>query len=113
MHEMALIESVVEIIGEESRRHGFSRVKLVRLEVGVLGHAEPSALEFCFEAISRGTIAEGATLDIVSRPGEGWCFDCEKQTPLSERFGACAHCGGRRVQMTGGDELRVKDMEVE
>ena len=54
-----------------------------------------------------------ARLDIETKPGVGWCFDCEKSTPLTERFGACALCGGRRVEMTGGDEMRVKEMEVE
>ncbi|MCC2107537.1 MAG: hydrogenase maturation nickel metallochaperone HypA [Hyphomicrobiales bacterium] len=113
MHEMALTESIVDILQEEARRRAFSRVTLVRLEIGALGHVDPRALVFCFDAVSRGTIADGAALDIVSVPGQGWCFDCEKATPLEERFGACAHCGGRRVQMTGGDEMRVKEMEVE
>ncbi len=113
MHEMSLTEGIVDIIEEESRRRGFSRVRKVRLEVGAIGHVEPHALTFCFEAVTRGTVAEGAELDIISTPGAGWCFDCEKSTALTERFGACAYCGGRRVQMTAGDELRLKDMEVE
>ena len=113
MHEMALTESIVDILQEEARRRAFARVKLVRLEIGALSHVDPHALAFCFEAVSRDTIADGAELDIISAPGQGWCFDCEKVTPLTERYGACAHCGGRRVQMTGGDEMRVKEMEVE
>lgn len=113
MHEMALTESIVDMLQEEARSRGFSRVKMVRLEIGVLGHVDARALAFCFDAVSRGTLVEGAKMHIVSMPGEGWCFDCEKPTVLTERFGACAHCGGRRVQMTGGDEMRVKDMEVE
>lgn len=112
MHEMALTESLVEMIEEEGRKQGFARVARVRLEIGALGHVEPEAMWFCFPAVARGTIAEGATLDIVVTPGQGWCFDCEKTTPMSERFGACAHCGGRHVQMNGGDELRVKELEV-
>lgn len=113
MHEMSLTESIVDILEEEARRCGFSKVLRVSVEVGALGHVEPQALAFCFEAVSRGTVAEGAAFDVVTVPGEGWCFDCEKATPLAERFGACVHCGGRRVQMTAGEELRVKDMEVE
>ncbi|MCB1540559.1 MAG: hydrogenase maturation nickel metallochaperone HypA [Rhodoblastus sp.] len=113
MHEMALTESIVDILQEEARRRAFSRVKLVRLEIGALSHVDPHALAFCFDAVSRDTIADGAKLDIMRAPGQGWCFDCEKTTPLAERHGACALCGGRRVQMTGGDEMRVKEMEVE
>lgn len=113
MHEMALTEGIVDIVQEEARRRGFGKVKTVRVEIGAISHVDPRALAFCFDAVARGTAAEGARLDIVNTPGEGWCFDCEKTTALTERFGACAFCGGRRVQMTAGDEMRVKELEVE
>lgn len=113
MHEMALTESVVEIVSEEARRQGFDRVRVVRLEIGAFAHVEPAALRFCFEAIARGTAAEGAALDIIRAPGEGWCQDCATTVPLAERFGPCPACGGRHVRMTSGDELRIKELEVE
>jgi hydrogenase nickel incorporation protein HypA/HybF len=113
MHEMALTESIVDILSEEARRQGFGRVRVVRLEIGALAHVEPAALSFCFDAVARGTVAEGAALDIIRAPGEGWCLDCGKTVPLTERFGACPDCGGRRVQMTAGDELRIQELEVD
>ena len=113
MHEMSLTESVVDILAEEGRRQGFARVKKVWLEIGVLSGVEPEAMEFCFDVVTRGTLAEGAALEIVRTPGQGWCLDCEKNVALSERFGACPECGCHKVQMTGGDEMRVKELEVE
>lgn len=113
MHEMSLTESVVEILQDEARRQGYSRVKKVWLEIGVLSGVEPEAMEFCFDVVTRGTLAEGAHLEIIRAPGQGWCLDCEKTVALSERFGACPECGGYKVQMTGGDEMRVKELEVE
>lgn len=113
MHEMSLCEGVVALVEDEAGRQGFSRVKTVVLEIGVLGHVAPEAMEFCFDAVSRGTIAEGARLSIERVPGAGWCLDCEKTVPLAERFGACPACGRHRVQMTAGDELRVRELEVE
>jgi hydrogenase nickel incorporation protein HypA/HybF len=113
MHEMSLAESVAEILCEEGRKQGFSRVKTVWLEIGELSGVEPHAMEFCFDATTRGTLAEGAKLEIVCAPGQGWCLDCEKTVPLSERFGACPECGQYHVQMTGGDEMRVRELEVE
>jgi hydrogenase nickel incorporation protein HypA/HybF len=113
MHEMALTESIVEIVAEAARKQGFARVRVVRLQVGAMAHVEPEALRFCFDAVSRGTVAEGADLDIVRSPGEGWCLDCGKIVPLAERFGACPECGRRHVQMTAGDELRIEELEVD
>jgi hydrogenase nickel incorporation protein HypA/HybF len=113
MHEMALTQSIVEIVSEEARRHGCDKVRVVRLLIGALANVEPGALRFCFDAVSRDTIAEGATLDIVRAPGEGWCLDCGKAVALEERFGACPECGERHVQMTSGDDLRVLELEVD
>ena len=113
MHEMALTESIVDIVSEEARKQVFGRVRVVRLKVGAMAHVEPEALRFCFDVVSRGTVADGATLDIIRAPGEGWCLDCGKTVPLDERFGACPECGRRHVQMTSGDELRIEELEVD
>jgi hydrogenase nickel incorporation protein HypA/HybF len=113
MHEMALTESMIGIVEDEARRQRFSRVRAVVLEIGALGCVEPDSMRFCFDAVSRGTVAEGARLDIVLVAGEGWCLDCETTVTLGERFGACPTCGRHRVQMTAGDELRIREMEVE
>ena len=51
MHEVSLVESVVALVEDERRKQGFSRVRTIRLKVGTLGHAEPEALRFCFDAV--------------------------------------------------------------
>jgi hydrogenase nickel incorporation protein HypA/HybF len=111
MHEMSLIESVVALVEDERRKQDFSRVRTIRLAVGVLGHAEPSALRFCFDAVTRGTIAEGARLEIEQV--QGWCGSCRQSVSLSERFAACPVCGDPQVRMTDGGEIRLSELEVE
>ncbi len=113
MHELSLIESMLSLVEEERQRQDFSRVLKIRLDVGALGHAEPDALLFCFDAAARGTIADGATLTIVMIPGEGNCPDCHRIVLLDHRFGDCPLCGGIQVRMTAGDELRLAELEVE
>ena len=113
MHEISLIESVVALIEEERRKQEFSRVRMIRLHVGALGHAEPDALRFCFDAVATGTIADGARLEIEMIQGAGWCYDCQRTVLLGERFAACPACGNARVRMTAGGELRLAQMEVE
>jgi hydrogenase nickel incorporation protein HypA/HybF len=113
MHEMSLCEGIVDLIAEEARRHGFTRVKSITIDVGVLGHVDPQALAFGFDVVSRGTLADGARLVIEQVAGAGWCMDCSKTVPLAERFGACPECGQHHVQMTAGDELKLRELEVE
>jgi hydrogenase nickel incorporation protein HypA/HybF len=113
MHEVSLIESVVGLIEEERRKQAFSRVSLVRLAVGLLGHVEPEALRFCFESVTRGTIAEGARLEIEEIVGEGWCCTCRRTVRLDERYAECPECGDGQVFMTAGGELLLSELEVE
>jgi hydrogenase nickel incorporation protein HypA/HybF len=112
MHEMSLMESVVEIACEAAVRNDATKVQSIHLDVGVLSHVDPDALLFCFDAIRRGSIAEEAELKITRIAGEGWCLDCAKTVPLTERFGGCPDCGQYHVQMTSGDELKVRELEV-
>ena len=101
MHEMSLTESLVESCRGGSRKQGFSRVQ--RRPARRDRRAEPcraGGVRFCFDAVARGTIVEGARLDIANVPGAGWCLDCGKTVALAERFGACPECGAHRVQMT-------------
>lgn len=112
MHEMALCESILDIMESEAKARSFAQVKSVRLEIGALSGVEIAALRFGFDAVTRGSIADGARLDIDEKPGEAWCFDCEKAITVGARYDPCPSCGGHRLQVTGGEEMRVKEMEV-
>lgn len=113
MHEMSLAESVRQIIEEAGQTQGFTRVKTVWLEIGQLSCVEADAMRFCFEAAMAGSIAEQASLEIVETPGRGRCEGCARDVPLATLHEACPHCGGYRVSVTGGDAMRVKELEVE
>ena len=113
MHEMALAEGVLQLVEDTARRENAHRVKLVVLEIGRLSSVEPEALKFCFEAVARDSIAQGAALEIIAVPGAGWCMLCAETVPLQERFDTCPKCGSHQVQATGGTEMRVKEIEIE
>ena len=113
MHEMALTESIVEIATDAARKQGAEKVRRVFVDVGALSHVEPEALQFCFAAVAAGTMVEGAALEIDRVAGAGWCDDCGKTVAIAERFSDCPECGGFHVHMTAGDELRVREIEVD
>jgi hydrogenase nickel incorporation protein HypA/HybF len=113
MHEMALAESMLEIVEKAARQHGASRVSAVRLEIGALSHVAVDALRFCFDAVTRGSLAEGATLDIESTPGEAWCMPCGERFPLAQVGDACPRCGGYQLTVTRGEDMRVRDIAID
>ncbi|MBF0373670.1 MAG: hydrogenase maturation nickel metallochaperone HypA [Alphaproteobacteria bacterium] len=113
MHEMSLTEGVFRILDDQAASQGFARVKAVVLEIGELSQVDPESMRFCFEAIKGGTIAEGAVLEILRPPGRAFCMPCGVEVAVAQRYDACPHCGGHQLQVIGGEEMRVKEMEVE
>ncbi len=113
MHEMSLAENVRQIIEAAARDQRFSRVKSVRLEIGQLSCVEAEAMRFCFDSAMAGSLAEGARLEIIETPGTGQCSACGKTVAMTEQYGLCPDCGSPHLQIVAGNEMRVKDMEVE
>jgi len=113
MHEVSLIENVIALVEDQRRTESFARVRVIRLQVGALGHAQPDCLRFCFDAVARGTIAEGATLEIDMIAGQGHCPACRRIVALEERLAACPLCANPEVHIIVGDELRLAELEVD
>ena len=112
MHELALTEGILRILEAEADRQAFTRVRAVWLDLGALSHAEPDAIRFCFDVVMKGTLADGARLDILRSPGKGWCMACAAEVALGRRFDPCPLCGGHQVQVIGGDTMQIKELEV-
>ncbi len=113
MHEMSIAEGILQLIEETAHKEQARRVTRVVLEIGQLASVELEALRFCFDAVVRDSVADGARLEIIVTPGQGWCLDCNQSVPLTEKLSGCPLCGGYRVQVTGGTEMRVRELEVE
>jgi hydrogenase nickel incorporation protein HypA/HybF len=113
MHEMSLAEGMLHILEDAAREQGFARVKTVWLEIGRLSSVEPEAMQFCFDAVTRGSLAEGAKLEVIDLPGSGQCLNCGETVEIAAVYDACPACGGYPVNPLGGTEMRIKELEVE
>ena len=92
MHEMALAEGVLQIVEDAARREGLRRVRTVRLEIGQLASVEPEAIRFCFDAVTRESVAAGARLEIIATAGAAWCEECLAPVALAAFGDACPRC---------------------
>ncbi|HWS13451.1 MAG TPA: hydrogenase maturation nickel metallochaperone HypA [Rhodocyclaceae bacterium] len=113
MHEMSLAESVLQIIEDNAARQGFRRVSAVYVEVGRLAGVEVEALRFAFDAVTRDSVADGARLEIIDVPGQGWCLNCSETVPIDQLYDACPRCGAYQVHPSQGIDMRVKELAVE
>lgn len=113
MHEMSLAESALQIIDDAASKEGFTRVRTVWLEIGKLSCVEKDAMSFCFDAVIKDTVAEGARLEIVETAGQGRCTRCGHEMQIDTLYEACPQCGSYGMQVIAGDAMRVKELEVE
>ena len=69
MHERKLFEDFMRKIESVATEQGATRVTAVRARVGELSHLTPEHFREHFVDASRGSVAEGAKVDVEIIPG--------------------------------------------
>ena len=64
MHEASLMKNLMGKVEQLARQNGAGRVTRIGVKLGALSHFSPDHFREHFEQASRGTVAEGAVLDI-------------------------------------------------
>ena len=112
MHEMAIAEGILDIAIEYARKNEAKRIVKAALLVGEMAGVECESLTFCWSAIVKGTIAEGASLAITRVPLRGRCDACGEERTIERYNFICPDCGGT-LEIISGRELRVDYLEME
>lgn len=82
MHEYSLMDSVLEHVTEKMGASITTPVRTLRMKIGALEiHSRPS-FEQAFIARSKGTVLEGATLELEIIPARIICRSCGHQSPI-------------------------------
>ena len=110
MHELALTAAIVESAEEAANGR---RVLRVTLEIGRLSGVMTEAIRFCFDAVARGTLIEGAVLDIREIDGRARCRRCGAEFGISDLYTTTCPCGALDIERLQGEELMIKSIEVE
>ena len=109
MHELGITRNIVGIVSEAADGRP---VRQVTLEIGKLSGVMADAIAFCFDAVAQGTPLEGAKLDIREIDGQGECTACGAEFAMPTLYTPCT-CGSHSVKRLRGEELNVKNMELE
>jgi hydrogenase nickel incorporation protein HypA/HybF len=114
MHEMGIVQSIIDILEQQAVMHKVKRIVKVSLEFGALTAVQPDAVRFAFEILAPGTAAETAELDITIIPIKVRCFDCSEVRTLEVYQPFCPVCESGALQIIEGrDEMRIASMEVD
>ena len=111
MHELALTESIVEIVLHRAQVEGMRTVTRVVLEVGAAAGVDAEALRFCFDAVTHDTPAQGAELAIEAIPLRAVCRECGDAFEPDSLLADCPRCHAYAPRVTAGRELRVREFD--
>jgi hydrogenase nickel incorporation protein HypA/HybF len=109
MHEIGLCESFLHAV---ERRAAGRRVTEVRLRIGVLHRVVEPALAQAFALVAQGSVAEGATVELVSVPVRVTCRQCGQESEATEQVPLCPACGATDPDLSGGDELILEAIRI-
>jgi hydrogenase nickel incorporation protein HypA/HybF len=114
MHEMSIVESLIEQVEAEIANAGSpGRVTALELVIGRLSGVHADSIRFAFELLSSGTVVDGAELRIDEPPAHVRCLDCRADVPVQELTMHCPRCGSDNVSIHGGQELLLQSIEVD
>ena len=111
MHELAIMNRVVgRVVAALDKQVHPARVTCVRLQIGQLAGVLPETIRFCFGLCIRGTALDGARLEIDEVNGRGRCRRCGADVRMETFVDPC-RCGSAEIEVLGGEELRVREVE--
>ena len=89
------------------------RVCKTGIACGNLRQIVPEYLQTAYEALTKGTIAEGSLLEIREIPAAGRCSICGWQGELLNNVFDCPACAAPIADMYAGQELYLENIELE
>ncbi|HUH67246.1 MAG TPA: hydrogenase maturation nickel metallochaperone HypA [Syntrophales bacterium] len=115
MHELSVTESILNIVLKHAQTNRAERVLSIGLRIGELSELVGECIQHYFDYLSKGTIAEGAALEIERSPIMFECTECKCtfQVSLSEtKDFTCTRCHSAKVKLVSGREFYIKDITI-
>lgn len=113
MHESSLGRDIVGAVVKKAHEVGATQVRLVRGFVAETEWLNPEAIIFHFHAHARGTVAEGARLELTTSWVEADCTNCGQRYKPDHHVLLCPQCGSTEAELLGETGLRIDTIEVE
>lgn len=113
MHELSIVLSIIDEIGDTAQARGLRDIEVVHLKVGVFSGVDRDALLFSWGLACEGTPLERARLDIETVPLVIHCTVCgQDRNPPSHYQIYCPKCETPSETIVSGRELEVVSLEV-
>ncbi len=113
MHELAVTESILEIALRHASQQNARRITDLFIVMGAWSSTVDDSVQFYWEMISEGTLAQGAQLHFRRIPTRLECKSCGHSYQPDGRQLQCPNCQSLQVKVKTGEEFYLEAIEVE
>lgn len=113
MHELSIMQSVMETVLAEADANGARQILAIGMKIGALTNVVPEAIEFAFDVLTKGTKAEGAHLKVEYLLTKSSCEECHFEFEVDNYSYLCPKCSSGRTKVIQGTELQLSFLEIE
>jgi hydrogenase nickel incorporation protein HypA/HybF len=116
MHELAAVESMVQVALEKAQEVGSPRVVGLHFVVNEGGHVSEESVRLCFDIAAKSTPAEGAELFFAWNPPRYQCFHCGhvfEGTHSDDGTTPCRKCNEPALMVPPAEEFFLDSIDVE
>jgi hydrogenase nickel incorporation protein HypA/HybF len=113
LHELSVATQIADLVNRVIDENSAQRAGEISVEIGALSCVDPDSLDFCFQAITKGTRLEDARLKIVEIKPRARCRECQHEYEVRWDDFRCTACGSAEFDVLIGRDISVKEVEVE
>lgn len=122
MHDFSISKQIAVAVLQKANKERATRVLEIRIKIGSSIHLNPEQLRFWLQELFKKTIAEQATIEIITVAIVVKCKECnyegkiqaEKEFYYSSLFNFifCPACKSRNVEIKSGDECLLEKVKI-
>ena len=113
MHELSITQSILDIAVSKAKETNAAAVTQINLVIGDMASVVDDSVQFYFDFLSKGTIAEGAQLTFKRIHIKIRCRRCSHEYIASGEDWKCPQCQEMDPEIIAGSEFYLDSIEVE
>ena len=113
MHEANITDSLLALAVEKASEAKANKITRINLVVGELAGIVPDCVQFYFDVVSKGTLADGAMLNFEMKPTQLRCRKCDKEFTPTTHDWTCPNCKEMSTEIVSGRECYMESIEVD
>ena len=113
MHELAITQSMFDIVLKYAHEAGAKKVTKISVVIGEMTGVVAESVRFYLDLLGKNTVTEGVVVSITTAPSKAKCLGCEQTFEPKELDWTCPNCKEAGIEIVSGKELFIESIEVE